>query len=134
MPLQEGSIVFPPGFAAFGAAEESNLALIRASKLPEPPVCIIIAAIRTAGVGGGKTRGFLLQYGHNPIKLLGLADHRSARGFGNLMAALSADHHATFWHHHAFALGTKLHRSMSNPLVILKFPKSLSLGSEVFGE
>jgi hypothetical protein len=109
MPLQEGSIVFPPGFAAFGAAEESNLALIRTPELPEPPVCIIVAAIRTAGIGGGKTRGFLLQDGHNPIKLLGLADHRSGRCFGNLMAALSADHHAAFGHHHAFALGTEIH-------------------------
>src|SRR5512137_161116 len=97
-----GLIVLPPGTAAFGAAEESNLALICAPQLAEPPVCNIMAAIGAPGISGGKTRRLLLQHRHHPFELLRLADHGlTCRSLGHLLAALSADHHAAFGHHHA---------------------------------
>jgi hypothetical protein len=69
-------IILPPGMAAFGTAEEPDLALIRSTQLPEPPVRQVMLAFGAPDREGGKgARGILLYDDDLPLAPLCRPDH-----------------------------------------------------------
>ncbi len=100
-------IILPPRLPAFRAPEEPHLALVSRAKLPQPPVCGVVAALLAYSPRRGHSHASLLKYSNLMLFSLCLGD----KTFFNLFfkSAFPTFKNVLGGHHHAFTFRTEFH-------------------------
>jgi hypothetical protein len=107
-------IILPPGMAAFGTAEKPDLAFIRSTQLPEPPVCQVVLAFGAPDRDRGQGRDVIhVLNDHNlplaplcrPDHLIIIADLPDIPAFPALQLTCRRDHEVVaFGTEHRYAM------------------------------